>query len=153
MILPEVLRSFAFFAELSESQLKSLSIIADKHCFQRGDIIFKEDDPAHTLFLVWEGWVDITLKTSDWSTRCELVTTLTHGDVFGWSAVVEPYIYTASAVCASPVSTIGLKGADLLALFQADPVLCCVVTNKICQVIAHRLHATCLQMASLFVLN
>lgn len=153
MTTPEILRGFPFFAGLSEAELKSLSIIADEVSFQRGDLIFQEDATAHTLYVLLDGWVDIVIKADARGKRSELVTTLTPGDIFGWSAVVEPYVYTASAVCASPVKAIGFKGTDLLALFELDPGLCCVVMKKVCQVIADRLRATRLQMVSLFVVR
>jgi CRP-like cAMP-binding protein len=151
MVTPEVLESFPFFAGLNEAELKSLSIIANEAWFRRGDAIFREGDPAHTLYLLLDGWVDVMINTDVHGMRQALVTTRTAGDMFGWSALVEPYIYTASAVCASPVKAIGLKGADVLALFEIDARLCCVIMRNICQVIASRLQATRLQMVGLVV--
>jgi CRP/FNR family cyclic AMP-dependent transcriptional regulator len=151
VISPEVLESFAFFAGLSETHLKSLSIIANLASFERGDLIFREDEPAHTLYLLTDGWVDIMINTDVQGTRQALVTTRISGDVFGWSAVVEPCIYTASAMCISPVKVIRFRGADLLALFEIDAQLCCLMMKRFCQVVASRLQATRIQMVSLFV--
>lgn len=151
MITPELFKGFPFFADLNEAELKSLSIIANEVSLRRGEFIFNENDPAHTLYFLLDGWVDIMINTDAQGDRRELVTTLTSGDIFGWSAIVEPYIYTASAVCASPVKAIGIGGAKLRALFEIDPKLCSAITRKICQVVAHRLRVTRLQMVSLFV--
>jgi len=151
VIPPGTLKSLPFFTGLNEAELKSLSIIASQVSLQRGDLLFREGEPAHTLYLLLDGWVDVVINTDALGERRELVTTLTSGDIFGWSAVVEPYAYTASAICASPVKAIGLKGTDLMALFEIDPRLCSAITRKICQVIADRLYATRLQMVSLFV--
>ncbi len=151
VVNPEILKGFPFFAGLSEAELRSLSIIADEVSFQRGDFIFREDTSAQALHLLLDGWVDIVIKAAARTERCELVTTLTAGDILGWSALVEPYVYTASAVCASPVSVIEFKGRDLLALFEIDLRLCGLIMKKVCRVIADRLDATRLQMVSLFV--
>ena len=151
MLDPEILKTFHFFAGLSETELRSLSIIANKVSFQRGDLIFSEDDPAHTLYLLVDGWVDVVVNTDAQGEQHELVTTLSPGDIFGWSALVEPYVYTGSAVCASPVEAIEFKGADLLGLFELDPRLCRVIMRRVCQVISDRLRATRLQMVSLFL--
>ena len=153
MITPEILTAIPFFAGLSETELKSLSIIANKVSFQRGELIFTEGHPAHTLYILLDGWVDIVVNTDAQGDHHELVTTLSPGDIFGWSAVVDPNLYTASVVCASPVQVIEFKGADLLGMFELDPRLCCVVMRRICQVIANRLRATRLQMVSLFLAN
>ena len=151
MVTPEIITAFPFFAGLSETELKSVSIIANKVSFQRGDLIFREDNAAHTLYLLIDGWVDVVVNTDAEGEQHELVTTLSPGDIFGWSALVDPYVYTGSAVCASPVEVMEFKGADLLGMFELDPKLCCVVMRRVCQVIADRLHATRLQMVSLFV--
>lgn len=151
MIPPDTLKSFTFFSGLNEAEVKSLSIIANEISFQRGEFIFSEDDPARILYLLLDGWVDIVVNMDDRSNRFGLVSTLTPGDLFGWSALVEPHVYTASTVCASPVKAIGFRGVDLRALFEIDPGLCCVITQKVCQVIATRLCTTRLQMVTLFV--
>lgn len=151
VVTPKTLKTFSFFTGLSETELKSLSIIARPVSFQRGDIMFREGYPAHSLFLLVDGWVDITVKTDVQDKHDELVATLSPGDIIGWSALVEPYVYTGSALCASPVETIKFKGADLLGLFELDPNLCCVMMRRVCQVIATRLRATRLQMLSLFL--
>jgi CRP-like cAMP-binding protein len=148
---PEILRAFPFFVGLSEAELKSLSIIAHKVSFQRGDLIFREDDPARALFALIDGWVDIVINTDAQGKQHELVTTLSPGEIFGWSALVDPYTYTGSAICASPVEAIDFNGADLLGLFELDPRLCCVIMRKVCQATADRLRATRLQMVSLFL--
>jgi CRP-like cAMP-binding protein len=150
-VTPRILRTFPIFAGLTATELKSLSIIAEQVSYQRGDLIFKEDQPAHTLYLVVDGWLDIVVNTDAEGEHKELVTTLSPGEIFGWSALVEPYTYTASAVCASPAEIIEFKGADLLGLFELDPRLCCVIMRRVCQVIADRLRATRLQMVSLFL--
>ena len=151
MLAPEILRAFPFFAGLSEAELKSLSIIANKVSFQRGDLIFKEDDPARALYVLIDGWVDVVVNTDAQGKQHELVTTLSPGEILGWSALVDPFTYTGSAVCASPVEAIDFNGADLLGLFELDPKLCCVIMRKVCQATADRLRATRLQMVSLFL--
>lgn len=150
MVSPEALERFSFFDGLSQEELRSLSAIAEQVLFQRSEFIFREGEPADALYLLRDGWVDIVINTSGEGDRQELVTTLTPGEIFGWSAVVEPHIYTASALCASPVEAIRFGGAGLLALFEANPRLGCLLTRKICRVISDRLRAARLQATSLF---
>jgi CRP-like cAMP-binding protein len=80
-----------------------------------------------------------------------LVTMVTRGDVFGWSALVEPYVYTASAHCVTPVVVLAFPAHDVLALLRDDSSLCYIIMNRICQVLASRLRATRQQLVSLFV--
>jgi CRP-like cAMP-binding protein len=155
MILSGILRENPFFAGLGDEELESLSAIACEISFQSGDLIFDEGDAAHTLYLLLEGWVDIVIEINDYqdSRRQLVVTTLSSGDIFGWSAVVEPYIYTTSVVCASPVKAIGFSKIDLQSLFDANQRLGHIIITRICQIIASRLRTTRLQMASMFVMD
>jgi CRP-like cAMP-binding protein len=153
VIPPELLKGYTFFAGLNEAELKSLSIIANEVSLRRGDFFFQESEQAHTMYLLLDGWVDIVIDIAAAGTRRELVTTLTPGDIFGWSAVVQPHVYTASAICASPVRAVGFGGSDLRTLFSVDHKLCYTITTRICRVIAMRLCATRLQMIDFFVTN
>jgi CRP-like cAMP-binding protein len=153
VILPDTLKDFSFFADFSEAAVKSMATVASEISFQPGDYIVREGDAAHTLYLLLDGWVDILVNLDTQGKQRELVTTLTRGDMFGWSALVAPNRYTTSVVCASPVKAVGLKGTDLITLFEADQRLGCAFMTKVCQVIASRLRVTRHQMVSLFVIG
>ncbi len=151
MVSPESLAHWNFFAGLDESTLGKLASLVSQLHFPEGETIFRQGDPATTLYLLLDGWVDLTVSQDAQGVRRELLMTLTQGEVFGWSAVVEPYIYTASAQCATPVTVLALPGPDLLALFTADAQLCYTLMNRICRVIAGRLESARAQLVSLFV--
>ena len=151
MVSPEALKIWPFFGGLSDEVLQPLAAIARRVSLQEGTTIFKENTPAFALYLLLEGWVDIVLGGEGRDERTELVTTLTQGDIFGWSAIVEPHIYTASAIAATPASALEFPAPDLLALMQADAGLCYTVMNRTCRVLAARLRATRTQLVSLFV--
>lgn len=153
MVIPKVFKDFPFFAGLTEMELDSLANIACEFTFQSDEVIFNEGDRAFTLYLLLAGWVDIVVETNVQGQHRQLVTTLTTGSIFGWSAVVEPYVYTSSAICASPVQTIGFDRIELQSLFETAPRLCYMLTMRVCQVIASRLHSTRRQMVSMFVMN
>lgn len=153
MVAPQILQEFAFFADLDEAEVKNLAAIAGEISFERSDLVCKEGGPAGKLYLLLDGWADVFIKIDSRGRRRELLATLSRGDMFGWSAVVQPYVYTTSIVCASPVQTVCFHGDDLLNLFATDQKLGCTMMTKICQVIASRLLATRQQMVSLSVLS
>jgi len=153
VIVPEVFKDFPFFAGLTEMELESLANIAYEFAFQADEVIFNEGDRAYTLYLLLAGWVDIVVESDIQGQHRQLVTTLTTGNIFGWSALVEPYVYTSSVICASPVQAIGFDRIKLEALFETNQRLCYTITVRVCQVIASRLHSTRRQMVSMFVLN
>lgn len=153
MVAPGILQQSAFFTDLDEAEVKSLAAMAAKIAFERGELVCQQGDPADMLYLLLEGWADVFVRIDSLGRRRELLATLSKGDIIGWSAVVHPYVYTTSVVCASPVETIGFQGNDLLKMFAADQKLGCTLMTKICQVIASRLLATRQQMVSLAIIG
>ncbi|MCS7260656.1 MAG: cyclic nucleotide-binding domain-containing protein [Anaerolineae bacterium] len=150
MVTVDLLARWPFFAGLDARVLDALAALANLQHFSEGATIFRQGTPATHLYLLLEGWVDLTIDADVRSVRRELLMTLTQGEVFGWSAVVEPYVYTAAAQCATPVVVLAFSGADLLALFATDARLCYTLMNRICRVIARRLETTRAQLVGLF---
>jgi len=153
VVVPEVFKDFPFFTGLTETELESLADIACEFTFQSDEVIFSEGDRAYTLYLLLAGWVDIVVESNVQGQYGQLVTTLTTGNIFGWSALVEPYVYTSSVICASAVQAIGFDRIKLQTLFETNQWLRYTITVRVCQVIASRLHSTRRQMVSMFVLN
>jgi CRP/FNR family cyclic AMP-dependent transcriptional regulator len=149
MVSPELLRRFPFFAGLTDEEIKSMAMISEEETYEANTFIFRERDKAKKLFVLTGGTVDIMVDTDEEGLQHETVSTLTHGEVFCWSAVVEPYILTASGFAATPVSVIAVDGAGLRAMFELDCYLGYNILQKAAQVISNRLKGTRIQMLSL----
>ncbi|MEJ2555919.1 MAG: cyclic nucleotide-binding domain-containing protein [Anaerolineae bacterium] len=149
MVSPELLRRFPFFAGLTDEEIKSIAMISEEETYEANTFIFRERDKAKKLFVLIEGTVDIMVDTDEEGLQHETVSTLTHGDVFCWSAVVEPFTLTASGFAATHVSVIAVDGAGLRAMFELDCYLGYNILQKAAQVISNRLKGTRIQMLSL----
>ncbi len=149
MISPEVLRRFPFFAGLTDEELKSIAMISNEERFEANTFISRQREPARKLYLLLQGSVDVMIDTDEEGLEHETVSTLTVGDVFGWSALVEPYTLTSSLFAATSVTLIAVDGAGLRALFELDCHLGYIVMTKAAQVISNRLKDTRVQMLSM----
>jgi CRP/FNR family cyclic AMP-dependent transcriptional regulator len=149
MVSPELLRRYPFFANLTEEELKSIAMISEEKSYEANTFIFRERGKAEKLFVLVKGSVDIMVDTDEEGLQHETVSTLSHGDAFCWSAVVEPYTLTASAFAATPVTMIAIDGAGLRAMFELDCHLGYRILQKAAQVISSRLKDTRIQMLSL----
>ena len=67
------------------------------------------------------------------------VHTIMEGEVFGWSALIEPYTYTSTAKCVEKVEEVYIKGSDLLNLFQQNLHIGYVVMRNLNAIISSRL--------------
>ena len=147
MISPEMLRRWPYFAGISEESLKAVAMIADEKAVAAGAHMFSEGDPADALNIIVKGEVNIeyVLGTGDRRT----VDTLVEGDILGWSALVEPYKYTAVGTATKPTQMITISAQKLRDLCEKDPQLGYQLTTQIAKLLAHRLEGARVQLAAI----
>jgi len=112
--------------------------------YMRGEVIFNEGDPGLYLYLVKSGEIAIESRVPSKGTRTTL--TVGPGDVFSWSALVEPHIETAGARAVEDSEVLGIKGGILMDLCREDVSLGFELHRALTDVIAARLMATRLQL-------
>ena len=145
MISVDLLRQFDFFQGLSDEQVKKLADIADEESYKAGFQIWKKGDPAKTLYLVEGGKVVLSMETYMGTARPPVQVTadiITKGDAMGWSAVIEPYVYTLGARCIDDSKAITFEGDKLRDLLDKDIKLGYVFMQATAKVIATRLTHT-----------
>jgi len=145
MISPEVLRRYPYFADISEESLKQLAMIAEEKAIPANTVVFNEGDPAEYLSVILQGEVNIQYRLGTGELRT--VDTLVAGDLLGWSALIEPYRYTAIATTTKPTQLARLDGPRLRKLCEDDPLLGYKLTTQIAKLLAHRLEGARVQLA------
>jgi CRP-like cAMP-binding protein len=147
MISPELLRRFPCFAGIGEESLKALAMLADEKCVPAGTAMFSEGDPAETLSVIVKGEVNIQYVLGDGERRT--VDTLVDGDILGWSALVEPYQYTALGTASKETRLIVIRAKKLRELCEKDPLLGYRLSQQIARLLAHRLDGARAQLAAM----
>jgi CRP-like cAMP-binding protein len=152
MISPELLRRYPFFGLLTDAQLKALAMIAQEVNIPDATEIFKEGGRADTLFLLLQGSVDLfyTVETEGFLdfTKEFLVGEINPGDAFGISALIEPYIFTATARADQDIRVIQIDAVALRDLLDNDPKMSCVINSQIAKAFSERLRNTRIQLAA-----
>jgi CRP-like cAMP-binding protein len=85
-------------------------------------MIFNAGNEATDLYVLTDGRVALEIEVRPVPDRPAIpiaVEVLTKGGNFGWSAVVEPNIYTLSARCITNCPVLAIKG-DILRTIMAD---------------------------------
>lgn len=136
MISPETLRRYSFFAGLDPAVLKEIAMLSSEVTFQAGEWLFHQGDPAEAFYLILEGAVDLQLNLDEAGTRRVDMCRLVEGDVVGWSALVEPYIYTLGALAFRPTRLAKLDGAAMRDLMSRDPAVGYPIMQCLSQVLA-----------------
>ena len=105
------------FEGMNPELVDAVSEASRQQTFGEGDWLFREGQPAEYLYILEEGRVRLMLGE-----RGTLVKTVrTPGDVFGWSSVVGPAAYTASAQCLTPTRVTRIRGERMNRILERDP--------------------------------
>ncbi len=139
MISPETLRRYSFFAALDPATLKEIAMLSSEVAFQAGEWLFHQGDPAEAFYLILEGAVDLQLNLDEAGTRRVDMCRLVEGDVVGWSALVEPHVYTLGAVASSATRLAKLDGAAMRDLMNREPAVGYQIMQRLSRVLAQRL--------------
>lgn len=113
--------------------------------YEAGATIFKEGDVAQELLVLQEGKValQMTLPRAEAETsRRMTVDVVNKNEMIGWSAIVEPYIYTMSAVCLQKTKALSISGTKLRILMQDNQKVGYLVLQGLIRVVASRLNET-----------
>jgi len=125
MVSVDLLKGFKFFHGFSNEQIKKLADIATEESYRAGFQLWKKGDPAKTLYLLEGGKVVLGMDTYMGTARPPMQVTVdivTKGDAMGWSAVIEPYVYTLGARCIDDSKAIVFDGAKLRELLNNEDV-------------------------------
>ena len=147
MISPEMLRRYPYFAGMHEESLKAVAMLAEEKQVAAGAHLFGEGDPADAMNIIVKGEVHIEYILGTGDRR--IVDTLADGDILGWSALVEPYKYTAIGTATKATQMITINAKKLRELCERDPQLGYRLTTQIAKLLAHRLEGARVQLAAI----
>ena len=145
MVTISVLKEFAFFKGFNDEQLDKLSILASEENFLAGTHMYKNGSVAKSLYLIKEGKIVLYIDNYMGPHKPPMQVTvdmISSGEAMGWSAVVQPYIYTLSALCIDDAKTIVLDSVSLRKLMDEDNALGFKIMQAVSKTIANRLTHT-----------
>ena len=152
MISPEQLRRLPLFGMVSEEHLRRIAMVTDEMKADQGEVLFDAGQKAEGLYILLRGSVDLLYTVSD-SLHPEirrefLVGEVNPGEVFGISALIEPYVYTSAARTADPVELLKISSDKLCSLCDLEPALGYLFMKRMAQAALERLEGTRIQLAA-----
>ncbi len=152
MISPELLRRFPFFGFLDETQLKAVAMLSEEVEYDRAAVIFETDQAAAALYVMVEGSIDLNYKVVDRDdpqiVKEFFISDLNPGDIFGLSALLEPFKHTMTAKVHAPSTVIRIEASGLRALSELDAKLQAGLMKATALAAMERLHDTRVQLAA-----
>ncbi len=113
-----MLREFKIFEELSERELETVAKAAKWEELGEGATLTHAGTPANRLYLIVDGGISVNVEGPHGKTIG--ADELGPGQVFGWGALVGPYIYTATGVTARKTKFIVFSGPKLRDIFEVN---------------------------------
>ena len=136
MDMLDFLEKVDLFKDMDDDQIEVIRPCCEEAEFKRGERIFGGGEDADALYVVIEG--EIELREEDIN-EAPVVSTLSEGNAFGWSALVSPYQYHLSAYSASRTcKVLKIERARLTKLLEADTNIGYPVMTKILALIGRR---------------
>jgi len=135
MVPIERIRNVEIFQGLSDEDLKIISPYCSAEKVLSGTILCEEGGRADKLFILEEGTVSIRFKKG---VSFEIQGP---GKLLGWSFLVPPNRYTASAVAVAPSQLLVLASPDFYDLVHKDSRLGLKIMDNLAQVVSGRLKA------------
>ncbi len=137
MIRDDEIRNCEIFRDLDDDELHEIISIGEKQSFEPQQKVFEEGNWARKTYLLLEGEVKIQFKSN---VRSEVLTIeiISRGDIFGWSALTEPYSLTATALSIRKSVVIAWRGDALRDLFEKNTRIGYICMGEIARVVSSR---------------
>jgi CRP-like cAMP-binding protein len=152
MISPELLRRFPFFNFMDDKQLKAVAMIAEEKSYENEEDIVENSSPAEKLFFLVDGnasyYYIVTSEHDPYYKQEYFISDFNPGEIFGISALIEPYVFTASVRGGKSCRLIEINAAALRALCEVDTTLNCGLMRAVAKAAMERLQYTRVQLVA-----
>jgi CRP-like cAMP-binding protein len=152
MVSTELLRRFPFFGFMNDAQLKAVAMIAEEVPLTIDMTILEAGQMANALYILTEGHASNYCVASDEHHQGYykefFINDIEPGEIFGISALIEPYQYTATIRASKPGRTIRINASQLRSLCEVDPRLAFCLMREVAKAASERLIDTYNQLAA-----
>jgi len=140
----EVLKKSELFSELDEKQLNIIYAMSMSQEVDPGVEVCKQGKSEDYVYVIEDGLVSIILEVGPITHRqVQSASTL---ESFGWSAMVEPHISTATVKAKEKTKLLSFSGEQLYNLFVTHPEIGYKVSKALASVVAKRLRQAYIQL-------
>jgi CRP-like cAMP-binding protein len=137
-----------FAAELPRAARSRLAALASLVEIPARATVIEEGAPCRELGVVIDGRLALMMRPP--GGRARTILTIDRGDVFCWSALLNPSTATSTVVTTEATRAIVFEGQRLRSSLKSDPELGALVYERLLAALGRRLVATRLQLLDLY---
>jgi CRP/FNR family transcriptional regulator/CRP/FNR family cyclic AMP-dependent transcriptional regulator len=143
----QALQNVPLFSDLDESELEQLASLCRHRSISKGNVIFYEDDPGTSCYIIVSGKVKIVVNADDG--REHILGVLQDNDFFGEMSLIDGEPRSASAVVVEDVQMLTIQRDEFLRLLRSNPD----IALKLLVTLSQRLRTADRNMESLAFLS
>lgn len=139
MVTKELLSSFDLFKGVPENVLEEVATICEEVFVQKDGYVFHEGGKADKLHMLVKGSVALRVNLTS---RPEAVTVSILNrpyQTLGWSGIVAPNHYTASAFCEEDSRLMVIPAEKFMRILEAHPDAGFKVMSRVTEIVSDRL--------------
>lgn len=137
-----------FVAGMAPVDIEFLAGCSKNQRFAAGEFLFREGTPAPSLFLLREG--EVALESHSSARGVVVLETLGLGEVLGWRALFENYLWHLDGRALTPALAFAVDGACLRAKMEREPAFGFAVTRRLLFQAHRRLERSRLQQLDVY---
>ena len=127
MATSDFLATVPIFSSLTPEDLTPLAGKLRRRIYQKGEVIFHQEDPADRMHIIVEGRIRISITSDDG--REKDLAVLQRGDCFGEMALLDGSNRSATATAVDPTQTLALYREDFMEFLKEHPEVVAQTTS------------------------
>lgn len=139
MITPEMLAEFDLFKDISKDTLKEVADISETVKINKDGYVFREGEEADKLHLLVSGSIALRVNLTSRPDSVTVSIVNRPHQTLGWSGVVAPNHYTASALCEEDTELVVVPSDKFMQILERHPEAGFKVMLRITTIISDRL--------------
>jgi len=139
MITPEMLADFDLFKDVSKDALKAIADISETIKAEKNGYVFREGEKADKLHLLISGSIALRVNLTSRPDSVTVSFINRPHQTLGWSGVVSPNHYTASAFCEEDCELVAIPSDKFMEVLDQHPEAGYKIMLRITSIISDRL--------------
>lgn len=123
------------FQGVGVQTIGEIAMESTEMAFKTGEVIFREGDPAEAFYVLVEGNIEISIGERG---AINFIVARP-GEVFGWAALVEPYVRTGTAACTADTKVLKVPNDVMNRVMKKYPEDGLRIMRHLTSILAQRL--------------
>ncbi len=139
MVESALLAKFPLFQDVSPAILEKIARISEEISLKEGETVFREGQVADKMDFLLKGSIALRVNIMSKPDSVTVSYVAKSNECFGWSGIVPPYHYTATAYCDEETRILSVRGKEFMEIISENPADGFKIMQRIAEIVSDRL--------------